>query len=67
MSQAEKPPVMRREEPFAKALAKFYPARRKTLQPLVLYNSRDARPGEVDGVDYDFRSREQVENLFSIA
>jgi guanylate kinase len=33
------------------------------LQPLVLYNSREARPGEADGVDYHFRSREQVENL----
>jgi guanylate kinase len=33
------------------------------LQPLVLYNSRAARPGEVDGVDYHFRNREQVENL----
>jgi guanylate kinase len=33
------------------------------LQPLVLYNSRAARPGEVDGVDYHFRTREQVESL----
>jgi guanylate kinase len=33
------------------------------LQPLVLYNSRATRPGEVDGVDYHFRSREQVESL----
>jgi guanylate kinase len=51
------------KSPLAKALAKFYPELRKTLQPLVLYNSRDARPGEVDGVDYHFRSREQLENL----
>ncbi|HXV80171.1 MAG TPA: hypothetical protein VEG60_09855 [Candidatus Binatia bacterium] len=51
------------KSPMAKALAKLYPELRKTLQPLVLYNSRDARPGEVDGVDYHFRSREQIENL----
>jgi guanylate kinase len=51
------------KSPLARALAKFYPELRKTLQPLVLYNSRAARPGEVDGVDYHFRSREQVENL----
>jgi guanylate kinase len=51
------------KSPLAKALAKFYPELRKTLQPLVLYNSRTARPGEVDGVDYHFRSREQVEHL----
>lgn len=49
--------------PLAKALAKFYPELGKSLQPLVLYNSRDARPGEVDGVDYHFRSRELIENL----
>jgi guanylate kinase len=49
--------------PLAKALAKFYPELRKRLQPLVLYNSRAARPGEADGVDYHFRAREQIENL----
>jgi guanylate kinase len=51
------------KSPLVKALAKFYPDLYKRLQPLVLYNSRAARPGEVDGVDYHFRSREQVENL----
>ena len=51
------------KSPLAKTLAKFYPELRKTLQPLVLYNSRDARPGELDGVDYHFRSREHIENL----
>jgi guanylate kinase len=51
------------KSPLAKALAKFYPELRNRLQPLVLYNSRDPRPGEVDGVDYHFRSREQIENL----
>jgi guanylate kinase len=51
------------KSPLVKTLAKFYPDLRKTLQSLVLYNSRAARPGEMDGVDYHFRSREQVENL----
>jgi guanylate kinase len=51
------------KSPLANALAKLYPELRKKLQPLVLYNSRAARPGEVDGVDYHFRSREHVENL----
>ena len=51
------------KSPLAKALAKFYPELQKTLQPLVLYNSRDTRPGEMDGVDYHFRSREHIENL----
>jgi guanylate kinase len=53
------------KSPLAKALAKFYPELRKTLRPLVLYNSRGPRTGEVDGVDYHFRSREQIENLKS--
>lgn len=51
------------KSPLARALGKFYPELRKTLQPLVLYNSRAARPGEIDGADYHFRSREQVDNL----
>ena len=29
----------------------------------MLYTSRAARPGEADGVDYHFRSREEIENL----
>jgi guanylate kinase len=49
--------------PLDKALARFHPELRQALQPLVLYNSRAARPGEVDGVDYHFRTREQVESL----
>jgi guanylate kinase len=28
---------------------------------LILYNSRDPRPGERDGIDYHFRSRSQIE------
>jgi guanylate kinase len=33
------------------------------LRKLVLYNSRAPRPGEVDGLDYHFRLRSQVEEL----
>lgn len=51
------------KSPLARALARFYPELHKALQPLVLYNSRAARPGEVDGVDYHFRSREEIEAL----
>jgi guanylate kinase len=51
------------KSPLAKALGKFYPESRKRLQPLVLHNSRAPRPGEVDGVDYHFRSREHIENM----
>jgi len=51
------------KSPLDKALAKLYPELRQGLRKLVLYNSRTARPGEVDGVDYNFRTRSQVERL----
>lgn len=51
------------KSPLSKALATFHPELSQTLQPLVLYNSRQARPGEKDGVDYHFRSRKQIEIL----
>lgn len=51
------------KSPLAKAIARFHPEMYKSLQPLVLYNSRAARPGEVDGVDYHFRSRKEIEKL----
>jgi guanylate kinase len=49
--------------PLYKSLAKFYPKLSQQLQKLVLWNTRDPRPGELDGVDYHFRSRAQVEAL----
>lgn len=49
--------------PLKKALGKLYPDLRATLQALVLYNSRAPRPGETDGVDYHFRTGEQVQAL----
>ena len=51
------------KSPLAKALARFYPELHKAMQPLVLYNSRNARPGETDGVDYYFRPRPEIEKL----
>lgn len=51
------------KSPLAIALAKFYPKLWKTLHPLVLYNSRVPRPAEIDGIDYHFRSREEIESL----
>jgi guanylate kinase len=51
------------KSPLAKALAKFYPELHSQLKPLVLYNSRQPRPGESDGVDYHFRTREEIEKL----
>ena len=51
------------KSPLDKALARFYPELRQTLRKLVLFNSRSPRPGEVDGVDYHFRTRSQIEAL----
>ena len=51
------------KSPLKKALAKFYPHLSNRLRKLVLFNSRAPRPGELDGVDYHFRTRSQVEGL----
>jgi guanylate kinase len=49
--------------PLDRALGRFYPELRNRLRKLVLFNSRAPRPGEVDGVDYHFRTPSQVEAL----
>jgi len=49
--------------PLMKALKRFHPQLAAKLQPLVLHNSRAPRPGEQSGVDYHFRTREQLEAL----
>jgi len=49
--------------PLYKSLGKFYPELYAQFHKLVLVNSRAARPGELDGVDYHFRTRAQVEAL----
>ncbi len=51
------------KSPLAKAVARFHPDLYKNLQPVVLYNSRAGRPGEMDGVDYHFRTRKEIEKL----
>jgi guanylate kinase len=53
------------KSPLYKSLGKFFPQLQRALHKLVLMNSRDPRPGEVDGVDYHFRTRAQVEKLRS--
>ncbi len=49
--------------PLYSALRKFYPDLAVRLQQVVLYNSRDPRPGEKEGVDYYFRPRAEIEEL----
>jgi guanylate kinase len=51
------------KSPLFKSLGKLYPELRNQFDKLVLVNSRDPRPGEIDGVDYHFRTRAQVEAL----
>ncbi len=51
------------KSPLDRALKTFYPEIKEHLQTLVLYNSRVARPGEVDGRDYYFRTRSYIESL----
>ena len=53
------------KSPLHKALGRFYPDLTERLQKLVLFNSRSPRPGEIDGKDYLFRTREQIEKLRS--
>jgi guanylate kinase len=53
------------KSPLKKAMGKFYPQLSSRLRKLVLFNSRAPRPGEVDGVDYHFRTQSQVESLKS--
>jgi len=49
--------------PLAKAMARLYPELYNSLKGLILYNSRSPRPGETEGVDYYFRSRQEIEDL----
>jgi len=51
--------------PLHQALSVHHSELAVQLELLVLYTSRDPRPGEQDGIHYHFRSREEVENLKS--
>jgi guanylate kinase len=53
------------KSPLERALARFHPDLHHRLQKVVLFNSRDPRPGERDSVDYHFRPRTQIEALRS--
>src|SRR5260370_16095233 len=49
--------------PLHTAFSNFYPEHAAKLRKLVLYNCRSPRPGEIDGKDYHFRSRAEIEGL----
>ena len=49
--------------PLYKALKAFYPELANRLKQIVLYNDREVRPGEAEGVDYYFRPRAEIEKL----
>jgi guanylate kinase len=51
--------------PLHRALKVFYPQLAGELKKVVLYDSRAPRPGEVDEVDFHFRTREYIEQLRS--
>jgi guanylate kinase len=51
------------KSPLIRALERCRPDLAERLQPIVLFNSRDPRPGERDGVAYHFRSRGDIEAL----
>ena len=49
--------------PLHTALKRFYPELASDLRMVVLYNSREPRPAEEDGIDYHFRPRTEIEAL----
>lgn len=53
------------KSPLLHALEQSYPDLAQGLQKIVLYNDRQPRPGETDGVTYHFRPRDYLETLRS--
>lgn len=51
------------KSPLARVLRKLYPELMQSLEEPVLYNSREPRPGEIDGITYHFRSRGELEAM----
>jgi guanylate kinase len=49
------------KSPLDKALKRFYPGIRESMKKLVLYNDRAPRPGEMEGIDYYFRKKSEIE------
>src|SRR5690606_17422850 len=51
------------KSPLKQALDHEFPELARTFRVPVLFHSRSPRPGERDGVDYHFRSREEITEL----
>ncbi len=51
------------KSPLHHAMGRLHPQLHQRLQPVVLYNDREPRPGETDGVDYHFRPRKDIQAL----
>ncbi|HOB27781.1 MAG TPA: hypothetical protein PKJ07_06535, partial [Bacteroidales bacterium] len=51
------------KSPLLKAFNKLYPNIAKNYKKLILYNSRPARPNEIDGDDYYFRTKDYLKSL----
>ena len=49
--------------PLIKAFQKMHPQQASHLKKIILYNSRSPRPIEKDGIDYYFRSRQEIEEF----
>lgn len=49
--------------PLYHALTIFYPDLVRNIQKLILYNSRKPRAGEIEGIDYYFRSEDQIKAM----
>lgn len=49
------------KSPLDKALWRFQPGLRQSMQKLVLFNDRPPRPGEMEGKDYYFRKRSTID------
>jgi guanylate kinase len=49
--------------PLVKSLRKYFPSHYSKLNSLVLYNSRQPRPGEEQGSDYHFISAERIDEM----
>lgn len=49
--------------PLHRAIKVFYPQLAGELKKVVLYDSRAPRSGEIDGIDFHFRTREYIEQL----
>ncbi|KZY36249.1 hypothetical protein A3731_02240 [Roseovarius sp. HI0049] len=51
------------KSPLVKGIGTLCPKVAETLETIVLYTDRDKRPGEEDGKDYHFRTREEIKAL----